>query len=136
MTAAWHRLVEARIAAPLCVLAAVLAVGLTPGSGFEASRNFVFDLYQRLAPGPAPGGAVVIIDIDAESIRRLGQWPWPRDRLARLIDAARAARAIGVDVLLSEPDRLSPAVWASGRDDLGPELRAALARLSDNDARL
>src|SRR2546430_16220 len=122
---------RARIVAPLLCLAAVLAAALAPNSAFEASRNFVFDAYQRVAPGPPPRR-----DIDAESIRRVGQWPWPRDLLARLIDGASAARVIGVNVLLSEPDRLSPVAWAQARGDLAPEIRAALAALPDTDAAL
>jgi signal transduction histidine kinase len=136
MKAALHEATRARIIVPLLCLGFVLNVALAPDSVFDASRNFVFDAYQRLAPGPPPTSDVILIDVDAESIRRLGQWPWPRNRLARLIDAAASARVIGVDVLLSESDRLSPNAWAAAQDQLAPEIRAALAALPDTDARL
>ena len=29
---------------------------------------------------------IVIVDIDEKSLRREGHWPWPRDKLARLVD--------------------------------------------------
>ena len=40
----------------------------------------VFDTYQRAAPRPYEDVPVRIVDIDDESIRRLGQWPWPREQ--------------------------------------------------------
>ncbi|HHY48420.1 MAG TPA: adenylate/guanylate cyclase domain-containing protein, partial [Alphaproteobacteria bacterium] len=40
----------------------------------------------------------------------LGQWPWPRDRIALLVDRLTelGAAAIAFDVLFPEPDRMSP----------------------------
>jgi HD-GYP domain-containing protein (c-di-GMP phosphodiesterase class II) len=53
----------------------------------------------------ASGVALVVVD-DA-SIAMKGQWPWPRDELARLVDTlvARGAAVVALDILLSEPDR-------------------------------
>ncbi|MDR2366017.1 MAG: adenylate/guanylate cyclase domain-containing protein [Zoogloeaceae bacterium] len=87
----------------------------------------IYDALLPLRAAPAPfGGAqdpaqslMVIIDIDEASLAAQGQWPWPRYRLADLIDALNRYRvaAIGVDILFSEADRASPA-----------EMRAALQR--------
>jgi adenylate cyclase len=62
---------------------------------------------------------MVIIDVDEASLAAQGQWPWPRYRLADLVDALKRYQvaAIGVDILFSEADRTSPA-----------EMRAALRR--------
>jgi adenylate cyclase len=51
-----------------------------------------------------------MVDIDERSLERFGQWPWPRVLLARLLRriAEAGPRAVAVDILLSEPDRLSP----------------------------
>ncbi len=51
----------------------------------------------------------LIVDIDEKSLAALGQWPWPRYQIAkllRLISDAGAA-SIGVDILFPEPDRTS-----------------------------
>ncbi|MHC4884466.1 MAG: CHASE2 domain-containing protein, partial [Planctomycetota bacterium] len=50
-----------------------------------------------------------VIDIDEKSLKELGQWPWPRTRMATLIrNLHRAApKAIGFDVVFSESDRTS-----------------------------
>ena len=54
----------------------------------QALRLIAFDSYQRLAPQPYdPGLPVRIVDIDPESIARFGQWPWPRTRLAGLVQS-------------------------------------------------
>ncbi|MFH7319567.1 CHASE2 domain-containing protein [Desulfurivibrio sp. D14AmB] len=59
----------------------------------------------------APGDRVVIVDIDERSLREVGQWPWPRHLVARLLSHAGkgGAAAIGVDIVFAEPDRTSPA---------------------------
>lgn len=70
----------------------------------------LFDTYQRLQPRPATElPPVAVVDIDEASIARLGQWPWPRDVIARMVDrlAAAGVAAIGFDIVFSEPDRLS-----------------------------
>lgn len=79
---------------------------------FVASiNNLVFDTYQRAYPRPYEDAGVRVVDIDDESIRRLGQWPWPRTDAARLTDALTNAGAstIAFDIVFSEPDRTSPA---------------------------
>ncbi len=73
--------------------------------------NQVFDTYQRAYPRPYQDAGVRVVDIDDESIRRLGQWPWPRTDAVRLTDALTeaGAAAIAFDIVFSEPDRTSPA---------------------------
>lgn len=54
--------------------------------------------------------SVVIVDIDEKSLGKLGQWPWPRDIVAKLVDNLQAnhAKVIGFDIVFAEPDRTSP----------------------------
>jgi signal transduction histidine kinase/CHASE2 domain-containing sensor protein len=58
----------------------------------------------RGTQGASPDVALVLID-DA-SLNRYGRWPWKRSLLARVVRAAAAEqpRALGLDILLSEPD--------------------------------
>jgi len=53
---------------------------------------------------------VTIIDIDEKSLAKLGQFPWPRTRIADLIAnlTKLGAVVIGFDIVFSEPDRLNP----------------------------
>jgi adenylate cyclase len=71
-------------------------------------QNLLFDQFQRWSPRvDPPDPAVRVVEVDDESIQRLGQWPWPRERLAKLVDALSdaGAAAIGLDVLFSEKER-------------------------------
>lgn len=85
----------------------------------------MFDLYQRTFPPDRPPTGAIVIAVDDESLRRVGRWPWPRDRLADLIDHLAGARVIGVDIILSEPDQAGSA---------GP--LGLAARWRDSDLRL
>ncbi len=52
-----------------------------------------------------PPANIVIVTIDEESIRSIGQWPWPRAVFADLIGRLQSAAVIGVDVNFKEPSR-------------------------------
>ena len=71
-------------------------------------ENLVFDQYQRLRPRPYGFDQPVrIVDIDDESIQKIGQWPWPRQKMATLVDDLTKASvaAVGFEVLFSEKER-------------------------------
>ncbi len=74
------------------------------------ARNLIFDAYQRAAPRPYEEAPVRVVDIDDATLARLGQWPWPRTDMARLVRiiAQAGASAIATDIVFSEPDRTSP----------------------------
>jgi adenylate cyclase len=77
-----------------------------------ASQTAIFDAMQRIAPRPYVSAPVRIVDIDEESLKRIGQWPWPRDVLATLTEhlTELGAAAIAFDFVFSEPDRASPSM--------------------------
>jgi serine phosphatase RsbU (regulator of sigma subunit) len=99
-------------------------------------RGQLFDGYQQVLPRPRISQPVVVVEIDERSLKTYGQWPWPRSRLAELIDgiATAAPAAIGIDLLFAEPDRLSPRRIVEGIRDIEPALAARIAALPDNDA--
>jgi len=53
---------------------------------------------------------VIIIDIDNKSLKKIGQWPWSRDVVAKLLNTLTEAKAgvIGLDMVFAEPDKSSP----------------------------
>ena len=124
----------------LAGLACVAAIAILKLAGFpllERAGLQIFDAYQRAAPRAYREAPVRIVDIDEESIARLGQWPWPRTELARLNEmlAAAGAEVVAYDIVFSESDRTSPARVAErlARSGAGPEVTARLAGLPDND---
>ena len=94
-----------------------------------------FDSMQAVAPRPIQSMPVTIVAIDDKSLAALGQWPWPRTVLADLIRAidAHQPAAIGVDVLMPEPDRLSPDRLLAHLSEQDPALAQRLAALPSND---
>jgi adenylate cyclase len=72
-------------------------------------RLIVFDAYQQLWPRTYdPDLPVRVVLIDEASLKRFGQWPWPRSVLATLTKrlAESGAAVVGFDFVLAEPDRL------------------------------
>ncbi len=76
----------------------------------EQIKYKVFDTYQQNKPRTYTDLPVRIIDIDDESLSRYGQWPWPRNLVAELIDklAEAGAASIAFDIVFAEKDRTSP----------------------------
>ncbi len=107
--------------AGLLSIALVIAAAYSPFSPLDRLNFLVFDTYQKLKPRAATESAVAVVDIDDESIRQLGQWPWSRTVLASVIDrlTAEGAAAIGLDIILSEPDRTSPALAVAQLESQG-----------------
>jgi serine phosphatase RsbU (regulator of sigma subunit)/CHASE2 domain-containing sensor protein len=72
-----------------------------------ALREALFDSYQRLMPRSRESAPAVVVAIDEAALDARGQWPWPRSVLAELLRALAQAdpAAIGIDLLLVEPDR-------------------------------
>ncbi|MEP7006125.1 MAG: adenylate/guanylate cyclase domain-containing protein, partial [Sphingomonas bacterium] len=119
-------------------LLAVLALQIVGVRSMDRIGLLLFDSYQRAAPRPWQDGGVRVVDIDDESIRRLGQWPWPRTDIARLTQqlSDAGAAAIAYDIVFSEPDRTSPGRLAerARRDGVSPEVLETLKSLPDHDA--
>jgi adenylate cyclase len=101
----------------------------------EELRVRTFDTFQRIDPRVKTARPVVIVDIDEPSLKKLGQWPWPRTYLADMVInlANLGAVAIGFDVVFSEPDRLNPTVVAGTMRYLDELTRNKLRELPSND---
>jgi adenylate cyclase len=88
----------------------------------------IYDTFLRAAPRPPTTGSVTVVDIDEASLAALGQWPWPRYRVARLLEKIRdgGAPVVGLDMVFAEPDRTSlRALAGEVRRDLGAPLGIA-----------
>jgi adenylate cyclase len=127
------------LAAALLVAAVMLRVA--DPEPVSRLRLSVFDTYLNLAPRTLDAALPVrIVDIDNASLARVGQWPWPRTHLAAMVERLKGAgaRTVTLDLILAEPDRLSPGEFAKlfkEQPDLAPLVGKASA-LPSNDARL
>src|ERR1700743_82785 len=97
---------------------------------FGSARQLLFDHYQRRFPRVPTTQPVIIVEIDDKTLEAVGQWPWPRNRLATLVAALAAPKplAIGLDIYMPELDQTSPAKVAdnlpSSAADIATQLRA------------
>jgi len=116
----------------------------------EAIEFRLYDLRLRLLGGGAAPSNIAIVAIDEESVTKLGRWPWPRTRLAALVDqlAAKGAKVVGLTLILSEPEeqsglqallKVEESFRALGSVRGGPEFLQSLQEIRaalDTDARL
>ena len=122
---------------PLVVLIAAVALRSVDPGVVESIRLATFDEYQRIKPAAWVDAKVRIVDIDDESLARIGQWPWPRTKVAELLGrmGEMGAAVVAFDVVFAEEDRTSPkrviALWGAAADD--PALGELAARLPDHD---
>jgi len=125
---------HARLWLPMAILAAALAVSFQEPVFLTGLRDSVFDGYQRLKPRVYQPSPVRIIDIDEESLARIGQWPWPRTKISALVERLRdqGAAVIALDMVFAEPDRTSPSRVIPLWDDV-PELQQWAHKLQDHD---
>jgi adenylate cyclase len=119
----------------LALLIGFAALRVLDPAPIEEIRVRIFDGFQRIDPRKKTARPVTIVDIDEKSMEKLGQWPWPRTRIADLVaELTRlGAVVIAFDVVFSEPDRLNPDVAADTFRNLDEETRARLRALPSND---
>ena len=94
----------------LCGLLPTLAAAVLSLTRPAALANVEYAVYDRLVrwtPTRQPSGKIVIVDVDEKSLTRIGQWPWRRDVISRLIDSLRdrGAAAVALDIMFPESDR-------------------------------
>ena len=123
---------------PLIILALLLGLRILDPGAIQQIRWLVFDTYQRIKPRIYdPSLPVKIIDIDDASLARLGQWPWPRPVMARLVETLTRAGAVAIafDIVFAERDRSSPEqalkVWPQTPEVIA--LRESVAALPSHD---
>ena len=125
----WVRLVA------LLGLLCGLAIQIADPPPVTTLRNASFDFYHQSRPRDLTPLPVAIIDVDDRSLEEIGQWPWPRTRIAEMvrIASAQGAAAIGFDIVFSEADRLSPGEILKDNPDISPDLASALEQMPDHD---
>ncbi len=119
----------------LGLLVVFAAVRIADPRLVEEVRIRAFDWYQRIDPRLKTQKPVVIIDIDDRTLKAVGQWPWPRTKLAELVTnlTRLGAAAIAFDVMFPEPDRLNPSLAADTFRNLDEATREKLRALPSND---
>ncbi len=104
----------------------------------EFLRLKVFDYYHQLKPREIPPlerKPVTIIDIDEQSLSEIGQWPWSRATISKLVENTKqmGATLIAFDIVFAEPDRTDPQTIIKSIKGLDAETVEKISRLPAND---
>src|SRR3954453_3486532 len=93
----------------ICGLALSLAVlSMQLGGGLRGLEGWMYD--RRAAAcqvfNTAPSNQLVHLDIDDRALEAIGHWPWPRSRMAEILEEVGRAspKAVAIDVIYSEPE--------------------------------
>lgn len=122
----------------LVVLMVLLFVSYLDPYPVKYIREKCFDVYQLVKPreNQSPENRLVaIVDVDEESLRKIGQWPWSRKIMATLVANLHnmGAGVIAFDILFAEEDRLNPAAFLETLGAIDPEVRETILAMESND---
>ena len=73
-------------------------------------ENLAYDTRVKLTTKKEKDNRIVIVDVDERTLREMGQWPWPRENIKKLIDRLfdqYEISVLGFDVVFAEPDSKS-----------------------------
>ena len=97
--------IQKKLLLPLAIFIGMIPL-VNPLNIFDDLRLFAFDTLQQISPRePIENDPILIIDIDDESLSNLGQWPWPRDLLSKLVESTELALTTSFDIVFGERDR-------------------------------
>ncbi|MDO8802950.1 MAG: serine/threonine-protein kinase [Elusimicrobiota bacterium] len=83
------------------------------GTGLETAELKFYDFRARLSAGSPAKSDIAVIEINDDSISKIGRWPWSRSKVADMLvwlssEPARPS-VIGLNILFSEPEKNSDA---------------------------
>ncbi len=124
--------IQKKLLLPLAILIGLIPLA-NPFDIFDELRLFAFDTLQQINPRePLEDDPVVIIDIDDESLNNLGQWPWSRDLLSKLVQQTEQALTTSFDIVFAERDRTGSDVLTEQYSN-NSELVKELKKIKPND---
>ena len=92
------------------VITLFLSLYLIKNEFLENLNTRILDSFYTLRGDVTPSGNIVIVDIDEKSLKSLGQWPWSRNKFARVLQnlTKNGVGIIGLDIVFAEEDNSSP----------------------------
>ena len=94
-------------AAGIAAVIAATVMAAFPPAQVARMDQAAYDILLRNAQTRPSTGRVIIIDVDERSLSSIGQWPWRRDLIGRMIARVRdmGAAIVALDMVFAEPDR-------------------------------
>ena len=68
-------------------------------------NEWLRDVFLKRQVSVAKEPRILVVDIDESSTAELGPWPWPRERIATLVETllTQGARGVALDILMEKP---------------------------------
>ncbi|MBI4351526.1 MAG: CHASE2 domain-containing protein [Elusimicrobia bacterium] len=86
------------------------------GTGLESAELKFYDFRSRLSAGVPSRSDIAVIEINDDSISKIGRWPWSRSKIADMLvllsSETSKPSVIGLNILFSEPERSGDAQLA------------------------
>ena len=90
---------------PFAIFISAIPV-IDPFDVFTSLRNTAFDTFQVISPRQSQTkDNILILDIDEKSLSEIGQWPWSRSVLSKLVNQTNLSAALAFDIVFAEADR-------------------------------
>ena len=90
---------------PFAIFISAIPV-IDPFNVFTSLRNSAFDTFQIISPRQSQTkDTILILDIDEKSLSEIGQWPWSRSVLSKLVNQTNLSAALAFDIVFAEADR-------------------------------
>lgn len=92
----------------ISLLISIVTIGLyfTAFPFFEMVELNSLDLRFRARGIKKPSPNIAIVSIDEKSLDEMGRWPWPRNKIAQLLDVLKEyeVNSVGFDIVFAEPE--------------------------------
>ena len=110
----------------LVCIALIVVLRVADPPFLQQLRLWQFDALQIAEPRALTNAPAIIVDIDEHSLSRYGQWPWPRSRIAMLVDRITQAGACPVRFDISDRSGICPGILLCSDHDVGlcPRVRS------------
>jgi adenylate cyclase len=115
MSSGWLRACRAGLLGLAFLVVLLHAVGVVPLRFVTETELALADTRLRATLTGTRDPRIVIVDADERSLGEIGRWPWPRKRLAALVDELferQQAAVVGFDMVFAEPDPAHDAAFA------------------------
>ena len=80
-------------------------------TGLETAELKFYDFRARMSAASSVKNEIAIIEINDDSISKIGRWPWPRSKVADMLlwlsSSTARPSVIGLNILFSEPEKNS-----------------------------
>ena len=106
----FQRILRFGLSALILLALLINASGVYKYSFLKQLENWTYDARLNFSRPDSIDDRIIIVDIDENSLAKVGRWPWGRDKLATIVDNLfdyYQADVVGFDIVFAEKDQSS-----------------------------